>query len=84
MDVVNGVPWWVALRDGKMKYIRTLVKDEIEEMYDLAKDPEELTNLALVAEHRATLERLRNMTIVELRRTNAGFVDNMPVPKTAK
>jgi arylsulfatase A-like enzyme len=84
MDVVNGVPWWVALRDGKMKYIRTLVKDEIEEMYDLAKDPGEMTNLALVPEHKATLERLRNMMVTELRRTNAGFVDHMPVPKTAK
>jgi arylsulfatase A-like enzyme len=83
MDVLEGVPWWVSLRQGKMKYIRTLVKNEIEELYDLESDPEELRNLALQAEHRATLERLRALTVVELRRTGAGFVDRMPTPKTA-
>jgi arylsulfatase A-like enzyme len=81
MDVIEGVPWWVALRDGKMKYIRTMVKDEIEELYDLTQDPDELTNLALRKEHRATLERLRAATITELRRCEAGFVDRMPAPK---
>lgn len=84
MDILEGVPWWVALRHGKMKYIRTLVPDEIEELYDLESDPEELTNLALVPAHSATLARLRDMTVAELRRTGAGFVDNMPVPKTAR
>jgi arylsulfatase A-like enzyme len=84
MDTLETVPWWVALRHGKMKYIRTLVENEIEELYDLDRDPDELTNLALRAENRATLERLRAMTIGELRRTEAGFVDKMPVPKTAK
>ncbi|MCI0641407.1 MAG: sulfatase-like hydrolase/transferase [Gemmataceae bacterium] len=83
-DILEGVPWWVALRSGKTKYIRTLVENEIEELYDLHKDPEELTNLALQAEHRALLERMRAMTIAELRRTGAGFVDRMPTPKTVQ
>ncbi|MCI0380961.1 MAG: sulfatase-like hydrolase/transferase [Gemmataceae bacterium] len=83
-DILEGVPWWVALRSGKIKYIRTLVENEIEELYDLNKDPEELTNLALQAEHRALLERMRAMTIAELRRTGAGFVDRMPTPKTVQ
>jgi arylsulfatase A-like enzyme len=74
----------VALRSGKMKYIRTLVENEIEELYDLERDPEELTNLALLPAHRADLERLRTMTVAELRRTGAGFVDRMPQPKTAR
>jgi arylsulfatase A-like enzyme len=81
MDILEGVPWWVSLRAGKMKYIRTLVENEIEELYDLERDPEELTNLALMADHRVTLERLRNQTIAELRRTAAPFVDNMPAVK---
>jgi arylsulfatase A-like enzyme len=84
MDILEGVPWWVATRDGKTKYIRTLVENEIEELYDLASDPEELTNLALRPEHRKTLERMRALTIAELRRTVAGFVDAMPIPKTAQ
>lgn len=78
MDLLETVPWWVATRDGKMKYIRTLVENEIEELYDLSSDPDELTNLALRAEHRATLERMRALTIAELRRCDAGFVDRMP------
>src|SRR5262249_39103104 len=83
-DIVEGGPWWVSLRHGKTKDIRTLVVDEIEELYDLESDPEELTNLALRPEHRPALERMRGLTVAELRRTGAGFVGRMPVPKTAK
>lgn len=82
MDLLETVPWWVATRDGKTKYIRTLVDKEIEELYDLAKDPEELTNLALRPEHRATLERMRALTIAELRRCECGFVDRLPRART--
>jgi len=82
MDLLETVPWWVATRDGQTKYIRTLVENEIEELYDLKSDPDELTNLALRPEHRATLERMRALTIDELRRCDAGFVDKMPRPKT--
>jgi hypothetical protein len=52
-------------------------------LYDLERDPGELTNLALRPEQRATLGRMRDLTVGELRRTAAGFVDRMPVPKTA-
>lgn len=83
-DILEGVQWWVASRLGKTKYIRTLVENEIEELYDLEKDPEELVNLALRPEHRATLTRMRELTVAELRRTGAGFVDRMPLPKTAR
>ena len=42
---MNGVPWWVFLVRGRYKYIRTLVEGEIEELYDLRNDPEELSVL---------------------------------------
>jgi arylsulfatase A-like enzyme len=83
MDILEGVPWWVAMRHGKTKYIRTLIEDEIEELYDLERDPDELTNLALQPEHRETLSRMRAAMIAELRRTEAGFVDKLPRVKTA-
>ena len=74
----NGIPWWVSLRMGKYKYIRWLVPGEIEELYDLDGDPEELRNLALEAEYHALLADCRERTVSELRRTDAGMVDNLP------
>jgi len=74
----NGVPWWVFLRQGKYKYIRTLVEGEIEELYDLEADPEELVNLALTAQHQGTLASYRRKLLDELKRTDAGMAKNLP------
>ncbi|HEX3869309.1 MAG TPA: sulfatase/phosphatase domain-containing protein, partial [Pirellulales bacterium] len=79
----NG-PWWVLLRDGKYKYIRNLQKDETEELYDLEADPEELVNLAMKDEHRKLLKSLREKTVEELHRTEAGFADSLPRTKQMK
>lgn len=77
----SGVPWYALLRDGHYKYVRNLVAGETEELYDLAADPEELTNLADQASHAIRLRDLRAKTIAELRRTDAKFVDRMPPTK---
>ncbi len=78
-DVLHGqVPWYVMLRQGPFKYVRPLVANELEELYDLHQDPEELDNLAVKPAYRETLGRLRAAAIVELKRTDAGFVDRMP------
>ena len=74
----NGVAWYVLLRDGKYKYIRTLEEGEIEELYDIERDPEELTNLALDAKHADQVKRLREATVAELRRTKAGMAEKLP------
>ena len=81
ISMLNGIPWYVMIRKGPYKYIRTLVTDEIEELYDISKDPEELTNLALQAEHQQTLKRLRKATIAEMRRTGWELVDHLPPVK---
>ena len=73
-----GIPWWVSLTRGHHKYVRTLVADEIEELYDLDKDPEELDNLALKPEHADRLKEYRAATLAELRRTGAPMVDELP------
>jgi hypothetical protein len=70
------------LRDGRHKYVRTLVPGEVEEVYDLVADPEELENLALKATHRPLLEHLRATALQELRRTDAGFVAALPQAAT--
>jgi len=80
----GGVPWWVFLRQGRYKYIRTLVDDEIEELYDLEADPEELVNLALRPAHRKRLAEFRRRLIDELERTGAGMADKLPKVKTAE
>jgi arylsulfatase A-like enzyme len=71
------VPWYVMIRDRRFKYVRPLVHD-LEELYDLQNDPEELDNLAVKAEHKTRLRRMRAQAISELRRTRCGFVDRMP------
>ncbi len=76
------VPWYVMLRERRYKYVRPLIHD-LEELYDLQQDPEELTNLAIQPEHQGTLKRLRGAAIAELRRSKAGFVDRMPAVREA-
>lgn len=79
---MRGVPWWLFVRQGKYKYIRTLVDDEIEELYDLERDPNELVNLALRDEHQSRLAEFRDLLLAELRRTDAGMVDRLPAPRS--
>ena len=54
------------------------MEGEVEELYDLEADPEELTNLAIEEASLPLLGVLRQKAIDELRRTHAGFVDTMP------
>jgi arylsulfatase A-like enzyme len=72
---------WVAIRYGKFKYIRTLVAGEMEELYNLEADADELTNLALKREYRSLLADLRGKCVAELRRTKAPFADEMPTTR---
>ncbi len=81
---LNGIPWYVSLRQGKYKYIRSLVEGEIEELYDISADPEELTNLALQDGHASTLSHYRDATIAEMRRTGWKLVDHLPKMRTEK
>lgn len=81
-----GVPWWVMIRHGRYKYIRSLVAGEVEELYDLDADPDELDNLAVEGrDHRpppaATLAMLRQALADELERTDAPFREVMPPPR---
>jgi arylsulfatase A-like enzyme len=74
----DNIPWYAAIRHGKYKYIRYLLPGVPEELYDLKEDPEELINLAQHAGHQAGLQKLRQSLTEELRRSEAGFVENLP------
>jgi arylsulfatase A-like enzyme len=81
--VLHGeVPWYVMLRDRRYKYVRPLVHD-LEELYDMQNDPEELDNLAVKSEHQTRLKQMRASAITELKRHKAGFVNNMPAVREA-
>ncbi len=75
---LNGIPWYFSIRQGRYKYIRTLIENEIEELYDIENDPDELTNLALTRKHKKQLLKMRGDLIAELRRTEARIVDRLP------
>ncbi|MHC4994551.1 MAG: sulfatase-like hydrolase/transferase [Planctomycetota bacterium] len=75
---IAGIPWWVSLADGRVKYIRTLIEGEPEELYDLKNDPDELVNLAMDPKHAGLLNKMRAAAIKELKRTGAGYADGMP------
>ena len=79
----NGVPWYVMLVEDRYKYIRPLITD-LEELYDLRNDPDELDNLAVKPGFRDTLLRMRELAIAELREDGAGFVDGMPPVREAR
>ena len=78
----TGVPNWLFLRNGKYKYIRTLLYNEIEELYDLETDPEELVNLALDPAYNDLLKEFRILLKEELENTDAGFSNSLPAPRT--
>jgi arylsulfatase A-like enzyme len=78
-DIFHGpIPWYVMLRKGQYKYVRPLIKGELEELYDLKSDPEELKNLATHADSSETLGDFRSAAIAELKRTGAEFAERMP------
>jgi len=73
------IPWWVSYRKHQYKYIMNLTKGDIEELYDLDKDPDELRNLALETSYSKALSEMRTAAIEEMKRTDCPFVDKLPV-----
>lgn len=73
-----GIPWYVMLSKGEFKYVRNLIDGEVEELYDLNNDPDELNNLALLPEHGDHLRKFRAAAMNELKRTDAEMVHSLP------
>ena len=82
--VHSGVPYFVAVRHGSLKYIRYLGAEEPAELYDLNSDPEELTNLAEMEAHRETRNRLHALLKQELTRADADFIELLDKPRAKR
>ena len=80
----QNVPWYDAVVQDGWKYIRYLRAGEIEELYDLRKDPEELTNLAANPEQHERLVKLRAALLAELHRTDAAYADTLGLEAAVK
>jgi len=76
----QNVDWWLFVRYGEYKYIQTLVLNEIEELYNIDEDLRELVNPTLEPAYCATLVSMRAKMMSELKRMDAGFIDNLPEP----
>jgi arylsulfatase A-like enzyme len=78
---LNGVPWWILMMDGRFKYIRALLDNELEELYDLKQDPDELHNLAVDPKFASKVKKMRKAMVAELKRTGAKLVNDLPTPR---
>lgn len=65
--------YWCALTDGKIKYIWNLHNGS-EELFDLAKDPRELKNVATDKKYKRQLEELRQAMVQHLSERGEEFV----------
>jgi arylsulfatase A-like enzyme len=63
---------WAMIRSGDYKYVCYCGDRREEELYHLAEDPDELTNLADAA-HADLVAEMRRKTARELRATRSGF-----------
>lgn len=72
------VPWYVMLAQGRYKYVRTLIEGEVEELYDIKLDADELDNLALKQEYWGLLKKYRAAALAELERTDAELRNDLP------
>lgn len=77
----TGIRAWVMLRKGNFKYVRYIYKDYIEELYDLSKDPEELTNLAVNQNYHPLLADLRKEMVETMKQKGSTFTGLLPEPK---
>ena len=80
--MVTGVPWYVMLAEGRYKYVRNLIEGEVEELYDMWKDPDELENLC---SQEVSFSPSAGLPCAGNRRAapnSAPFLNTMPKPST--
>jgi arylsulfatase A-like enzyme len=79
----NFQPCYFMTLDGTHKYIRYIFPNRIEELYDLEKDPDELTKLSVDPAYESRLKEMREGLIEYLNKTGGeGFTDLLPAPRT--
>lgn len=64
VDLVHEIPTMTALRTERHKLIRFPELDDLDELYDLESDPNEMTNLAVDPQHSELLDRMQQRLAV--------------------
>lgn len=78
IDLTDSVPRMLGVRTDDWKLIRYPELDDIDEMYDLKKDPYEMTNLAILPEYAEKHKQLGDELDRLLKETGYG---SKPIPK---
>ena len=71
-EIGNAAPLRMMACDARLKY---WADEQREYLYDLEKDPLEMTNLADAAEHQDALDRMRARLLTHLRSTQVNFAE---------
>jgi arylsulfatase A-like enzyme len=71
----QNVPYYAAVCQNQLKYIRYVGADLPEELYDLEADPRELRNIINDSRYADHLRELRAAWVAEVRATDAPFLD---------
>lgn len=69
VDLVHSIPTTVAVRTERYKFVRFPEIDDLDELYDLKKDPHEMVNVVAHREYAAVRDRMEKLLKEQMKET---------------